>query len=281
MGNRVDAVVLSHGIVFVLEFKVGATAYLPHDLDQALDYALDLKNFHSSSHHLPIIPVLVATNAPNATNNLTWYEDRVATPVRCNAQTIGRVIASFANGVFPDIDYQTWLNAAYKPTPTIVEAAKALYEGHSVKAISRSDAGAINLSLTASAISSLIDEAKSENLKTAVFVTGVPGSGKTLAGLNLATSRMQSHEEEHAVFLSGNGPLVIVLREALARDEVTRARAEGRSLTKKDAERKAHSFIQNIHHFRDDALTSNEPPRTKIRGSARIAIEARQLVPMS
>ncbi len=133
----------------------------------------------------------------------------------------------------------------YKPTPTIVEAAQVLYRTHNVTDISRSDAGAKNLRETNASVGAVIDQARENRSKAICFVTGVPGSGKTLAGLNIATTRSKEHHDEHAVFLSGNGPLVDVLREALARDKAQR---EG--VPKKTAEREVRSFVQNIHHFR-------------------------------
>ncbi|HID91896.1 TPA: DUF2075 domain-containing protein, partial [Candidatus Peregrinibacteria bacterium] len=162
------------------------------------------------------------------------------------------------------IEPRKWESSIYKPTPTIIEAAQALYKGHDVKEISRSDGGAINLSKTSDCIDNIIDYSKLNNKKSICFVTGVPGAGKTLAGLNIANQRMNIDENEHAVFLSGNGPLVDVLREALTRDEVQNAKNNGNKITKKEAAIKANAFIQNIHHFRDDALVTNEAPTEKV-----------------
>ncbi|HEY6991200.1 MAG TPA: DUF2075 domain-containing protein, partial [Bryobacteraceae bacterium] len=147
----------------------------------------------------------------------------------------------------------------YKPTPTIVEAAQTLYRTHSVDDISRSDAGEKNLDELSGRVSVVIDQARQKRTKAICFVTGVPGSGKTLAGLNIATRRSDEHGDEHAVFLSGNGPLVDVLREALARDKVQR---EG--ISKKTAEREVRSFIQNIHHFRDEYIGNDNVPVEKV-----------------
>lgn len=157
-----------------------------------------------------------------------------------------------------EIDPDKWSQSGYHPTPTIIEAAQALYRDHQVKEITRSDASAHNLTVTTNKISQIIEASKKNNKKSICFVTGVPGAGKTLAGLNIATVRAKEHNDEHAVFLSGNGPLVEVLREALARDESIR---EG--IPKKDAHRKVASFVQNIHHFRDEALKSELAPYEK------------------
>src|SRR5262249_33507831 len=152
------------------------------------------------------------------------------------------------------LEAEAWLASGYRPTPTIVEAAQALYQGHTVDDISRSDAGAWNLGVTSSCVAEIIDTSKKEGLKSICFVTGVPGAGKTLAGLNISAQRVRSADETSSVFLSGNGPLVNVLREALARDDVARANANGTKLSKKKAAIKANAFVQNIHHFRDEGI---------------------------
>ena len=225
MGKRADMVLLINGIIFVIEYKIGSTAYHSHAIEQVLDYALDLKNFHEASHNRLIIPILVATRAPRHEYDGRLFEDGLAFPNNVNGTTLEPIISWFLEQ-HPNspIDVTSWANSAYKPTPTIVEAAKALYRGHDVKDISRSDSGTINLSRTSACIFRIADRSKTNGRKSICLMTGVPGSGKTLAGLNIATERMKAHEDEHAVFLSGNGPLVKVLREALAIDEVERTK---------------------------------------------------------
>jgi hypothetical protein len=262
MGKRVDNVILFGGVVFVLEFKVGSEEFDNSAKDQVIDYALDLKNFHSGSHDRPFVPIVVATAAPDHAHSLTWAADKVAQPILSNGTGLGALINDIAERTTAGaaIDVQAWISSGYKPTPTIIEAAQALYQGHQVADITRSDAGAINLSQTAECISRVIEEAKSKRHKAICFVTGVPGAGKTLAGLNLVTQRTSAPEDEHAVFLSGNGPLVDVLLEALARDEHAQSKLTGPMIRKVDAARKVKSFIQNIMHFRDESLaTSNAP----------------------
>jgi hypothetical protein len=221
MGKRVDNILLLNGIVFVLEFKIGESHYPLYALDQVLDYALDLKNFHEQSHSKKIIPILISTNAPDYINVIQPFGDSVFEPLRTNKDTLMNVIdwvsAEHKDG---QLDSVAWQQSIYKPTPTIIEAAQALYRGHNVKEISRSDGGAINLSRTSDAIAEIIEDSKRYNQKSICFITGVPGAGKTLAGLNIANERHNVDEGEHAVFLSGNGPLVQVLQEALARNEV-------------------------------------------------------------
>ncbi|HQK40715.1 MAG TPA: DUF2075 domain-containing protein, partial [Flavobacterium alvei] len=264
MGKRVDNVLIINDLIFVLEFKVGDKEYQKHSIEQVVDYCLDLKNFHEGSHHEKLIPILVSTKA-EAIENIFEVTDNLFEPLKANEQNLSEVISNSllqSNG--RQINSTDWENSIYKPTPTIIEAAQALYKGHNVKEISRHDAGAINLSKTTDCINNIIETAKRENKKSICFLTGVPGAGKTLAGLNIANERMKADEDEHAVFLSGNGPLVDVLREALTRDEVATSKDNGEPLTKKVAAIKANAFIQNIHHFRDDNLISKKAPVEKV-----------------
>ncbi|TPW25843.1 DUF2075 domain-containing protein, partial [Pararhizobium mangrovi] len=252
--------------MFALEYKVGEAIHTRSSQDQVLDYALDLKNFHEGSHHCPIVPITVCTEAPRVTNTLEWASDGVAVPMQSNGSDLNYLIAQAIEGArnlhgfsAEACPQEEWAQSSYKPTPTIVEAARALYQGHSVQEISRSDAGAKNLSVTAECILQIIAKSRREGRKSICFVTGVPGAGKTLAGLNISTHRVEG-TDEHAVFLSGNGPLVTVLREALARDDVSRSKIIGESISKKEAHQEVSAFIQNIHHFRDEALRSEAPP---------------------
>jgi hypothetical protein len=262
MGRRIDAVILTGAIVFVVEFKVGHRVFDPAAVDQVWDYALDLKNFHEASHAASIVPILIATGAGESPPvELHADEDKVYRPVSIHSAafraTIDRIVGTVKG---EKIDQDQWPRAPYRPTPTIVEAARALYAQHSVEAIARYDAGAQNLRVTSCRIEELVDEAKAHERKIICLVTGVPGAGKTLVGLNVATQRRDLEQPTHAVFLSGNGPLVAVLREALTRDELTRQRSQGRRLRKGKVAERVKAFIQNVHHFRDDVLIDPGPP---------------------
>jgi hypothetical protein len=264
MGKRVDNILIIEDFIFVVEFKVGDTEYQKHAIEQTVDYCLDLQNFHEGSHHEKIVPILISTKAPDFENNFE-INDNLFEPLKSNQNNIAKTISqtlSLSDGT--KISPIQWENSIYKPTPTIIEASQALYRGHSVSEISRSDAGAINLSKTTECINRIIEKSKATNSKSICFLTGVPGAGKTLAGLNIANERRKAHEDENAVFLSGNGPLVYVLREALVRDEVQQAKENGEKLTKKKSAIKANAFIQNIHHFRDDNLISSKAPDEKV-----------------
>lgn len=261
MGKRVDVVILTGAVVFVIEFKVGAHTFDRHAVEQVYDYALDLKNFHRGSHNLPIVPVLISTGARSQRIvEMTWAHDQVAEPLCISPEDLPRVIElAVGQCSGAPLDALSWAQSGYQPTPTIVEAALALYRKHDVKEITRSEAGADNLGLTAARVEQIIEHAKASSRKAICFITGVPGAGKTLAGLNIATSRAERHSDEHAVFLSGNGPLVDVLREALARDK-----SERECIPRSRAYREVSTFVQNIHHFRDEALESANPPVEKV-----------------
>jgi DUF2075 family protein len=192
--------------------------------------------------------------------------DQLLIPIRSNTSSLGPIIKAVLD-FFNDgeaIDNRVWEDGRYCPTPTIIEAAMALYNNHSVKDISRSDASAINLSQTSEAVSEIIKLSKERSEKAICFVTGVPGAGKTLVGLNVATRHIDKDSELYSVFLSGNGPLVAILQEALARDKVIRAKAKQEKITKKDARRSVKSFIQIVHHFRDEYLEDSSSPREHV-----------------
>tara|TARA_B100000787_G_C16191989_1_gene298096 strand:- start:99 stop:2063 length:1965 start_codon:yes stop_codon:yes gene_type:complete len=263
MGKRVDNVIIIKDTIFVIEFKVGDGGFESYAQTQVLDYTLDLKNFHEGSHKAKLIPVLVATNAQSQEPEIIKIS-KFKDVAKTNKENLKETLKKFLDESKNYINYNSWENSIYKPTPTIVEAAQALYKGHNVKEISRSDSGTINLSKTASCLNRIIEDSKINNKKTICFVTGVPGAGKTLAGLNIANDRMKADEDEHAVFLSGNGPLVDVLREALARDLVKTSKENGESITKENAKRETNAFIQNIHHFRDEYLKYNIEPTEKV-----------------
>ena len=264
MGKRADNIIIVEDCVFVLEFKVGSSTFDKHAIDQVIDYAVDLKNFHEGSHHVKIIPILISSESLENKILLECYEDNVYKPLLVGKSGIRDAITNSNTNDKSAINPYDWASSRYKPTPTIIEAAQALYEGHEVNEITRNDAEAINLSVTTDCLNRIIDNSKSNNTKSICFVTGVPGAGKTLAGLNIAIERKNIYEDEHAVFLSGNGPLVDVLREALTRDEVQRVKALGNKIKKDDSYRKASSFIQNIHHFRDDSLLTDKAPIEKV-----------------
>ncbi|MEG0692168.1 MAG: DUF2075 domain-containing protein [Oscillospiraceae bacterium] len=260
IGHRIDVVCIVNGVIILLEFKVGDSAHKKTTEDQVMDYALDLKYFHEASKERYIIPFSIPTEAPEVENELALMDDKIAKVFLCNKKNIATCIYQVLSKIKDKtLSIDEWISSRYSPTPTIIEAAQALYREHSVKDISRNDAGAQNLTFTTRAINNIIDTCKKDKRKAICFVTGVPGAGKTLAGLNIANARHKFENDEHAVFLSGNGPLVDVLQTALAKDKANR---EG--ITIATAKRETKAFIQIIHKFRDEALTSSAPPIEKV-----------------
>ena len=262
MGQRIDVVLIIDSVIFILEFKVGESDFTRYAIDQVWDYALDLKNFHETSHNKYIAPILIATKA-NLSDTLlvqTAHNDKILVPIKCNSKLLNSVLENvlILNSGEESINKSDWEAGRYCPTPTIIEAAMALYNGHAVSEISRSDASAINLSETSEAIASIINDSKVGKFKSICFLTGVPGAGKTLVGLNIATTHFDKSSELYSVFLSGNGPLVNILCEALARDKVQRGKETGERIRKGDALREVKLFIQNVHHFRDECLKDKD-----------------------
>lgn len=264
MGKRVDTLVIIEGVIFVIEFKVGEHRYNQASVEQVWDYALDLKNFHEPSHEALLVPVLVATEAKTIFSEIitTSHNDNLILPIKTNGQDLKNIIHDVLEfyqekQVIDQIGYAT---GRYSPTPTIIEAAISLYKNHTVEEITRSDAGAKNLTKTTETISKIITHARENNQKIICFVTGVPGAGKTLVGLKVATTHLDEEDGEASVYLSGNGPLVAILQEALARDKISNEKEKGITLTKGHAKSSIKTFIQNIHHYRDSYLVDLTAP---------------------
>ncbi len=260
MGSRVDAILIIDSCVFVVEFKVGASTFDRGAIDQVYDYALDLKYFHEPSQRAILVPVLIATNADEGSWRQLPSAERFDPQLLAPSELRDAISRTLALHGGQAIDPQEWIDGRYSPTPTIVEAAAALYRGHSVQEISRSDAAGDSLQVTSDTISKIINNSHDNSQKAICFVTGVPGAGKTLVGLNIANSHTDSKSELYSVFLSGNGPLVAVLREALARDAVAQKRQKGKRLKKGEARSRVKQFIQNVHNFRDECLRDAKPP---------------------
>ena len=262
LGKRIDAILLLHGIVFVLEFKVGAKEYLRQDLEQVWDYALDLKNFHEASRDLTIVPILVATDANSASvsKEVSQYDDQVFEPILSNAAALPQIITQFVDEYAQEIDLSRWVFSRYMPTPTIIQAASSLYLNHSVADITKTEASGENLQRTSEFVMNVIDHSRTNGEKSICFVTGVPGAGKTLVGLNIAVRQFE--KKDLAVYLSGNQPLVDVLSEALARDKKRQEEERNPNVryTLTEARRNVKSFIQIVHHYRDATLTKLKKP---------------------
>ncbi len=268
LGKRIDVVLLYRGVVFCLEFKVGESKILETNIDQVLDYALDLKNFHKFSEDKVIAPILVATNYSNRSTSIQMsvYDDRVINPLVTGKAGISALIENVLEE-FPSEPpvHNDWVISPYAPTPTIVEAAKTLYESHSVENITRHEADKVSTDATIKYILDVIQKSKVNGEKSICFVTGVPGAGKTLVGLDVAVKQTYQGsdkpvEDEGAVYLSGNGPLVAVLTEALAKDNYQKCRDRNEKKNLTDSRREVGKFIQIIHRYRDNMLAKIKNP---------------------
>ena len=268
LGKRIDVVLLLEGIIFCLEFKVGESRILEADVDQVLDYALDLKNFHKFSQDHLIVPNLIATNYRDASTEIRMsvYDDRVVNPLVTGktglTKLITEVLKYFPNEKPIDPD---WIISPYAPTPTIIEAARTLYENHSVRDITRHEADDVDTDKTIDYILDVIRHSKANLQKSICFVTGVPGAGKTLVGLDVAIKQTYQGKKdpvkgEQAVYLSGNGPLVAVLTEALSENNYQRCKAEGVKKKKSESKREVEKSIQIIHRYRDNMLAKIKNP---------------------
>ena len=283
MGKRVDAVILCNGIVFSVEFKVGEGSYPQAAKDQAADYAFDLKNFHLQSHDRLIVPILVCTEAPHRAVSLKENHDGIFETVLTNDAGLTAAIDATLQALPSQLplDCDAWLNARYSPTPTIVEAAQALYESNQVEDISRHEADCTDINTTTSCIDAIIESSRANGRKSICFITGVPGAGKTLVGLNIASKRRSCNgvdDRDLAVFLSGNGPLIEVLQASLVEDQSQRdaeacrlcshrrskrecrARGCAHYRTKDEIRSEVKTFVQGVHLFREELFISDYPP---------------------
>ena len=268
LGKRVDVVLLYKGIVFCIEFKVGQSHILETDVDQVLDYALDLKNFHKFSQDKVIVPILVATNYKESSTvvQMSVYDDKVVNPLVTGKNGLLNLIEKVVERFPNETPVNTkWIVSPYAPTPTIIEAARSLYESHSVENITRHEADKVSTDRTIAYILDVIKESKEKQQKSICFVTGVPGAGKTLVGLDVAIRQTyQEHDEpvedEGAVYLSGNGPLVAVLTEALAQDNFKKCKARNEKKKLTDSRREVSKSIQMIHRYRDNMLAKIKNP---------------------
>ncbi len=246
LGRRIDAVLIAPQMVLVLEFKVGARVFGAADLRQTEDYALDLRDFHAASRSVPIVPVLVATEAIAPKPDWPLPIAGVVQTMCASRTSLGPLIEGLAAHFPPPpdpIDAIAWENAPYRPVPGIVEAARRLYSGHGVAEITSARAGSAELERTSAAILDAVQSAEANPQHLALFVTGVPGAGKTLVGLNVVFG---VGRRLGAAYLTGNPTLVHVLREALARDA-----ASGRSGLLRQARHEVEGQIQRLPAFRD------------------------------
>lgn len=254
MDSIIDNVLLINGLVFVIEFKVGENSYEPH-ITQLNRYVKILEHFHYESRDKIILPVLVSTEADNYPNNIRKNDNDVFDIIRANKNNLSEIIVPIINVHKNEQDLSNWSQSKYVPTPTILDAAKRMYETHEVTEINTYSSEDLFLNETEQAIDDIIENSKITNEKSIIFITGVPGAGKTLIGLNTSIKRTIKNDE-NAVFLSGNDSLVEVLWEALTRDDYGRNKEfyKENNISRDDVKTKVKSFIQKLRLFRNHAI---------------------------
>jgi len=246
LGKRPDVILLTHSAILVLEIKAGSSTHTAADRRQVEDYAIDLYDFHAGSRAHPIFPILVAENAADTLPNMPLVLNvGVSPPLDTSASALPTLLAKIVrrtDNIASRLDAADWLGAAYKPVPTIIDAACMLYAKHNVAEIRAARSDAYNLDLTTKAILDEIAWARTNAQRIILFVTGIPGAGKTLCGLNTIFG---VEDAGRGTYLTGNPTLIHVLREALTRDAVDLGAQRG------DARRKMLSVIQALPRFRD------------------------------
>lgn len=282
LGKRIDVILLIRHMVFSLEFKNGKDLFTAQDAQQAEDYAIDIKNFHKESEDLYVCPILIATDAAKypKPQSSACYPDKQVHLQRENIETLIPKITEISSlyGDDGEIDFDKWFNSPYYPTPTIIAAAVEAYSSHNLSQIAQSEAGQENINLCESKIYEIIEYAKTNKKKCVCFVTGVPGAGKTLVGLDVVAKSLDDKTDGLSVYLSGNGPLVEVLREALkksveARDKERRdlwrraKKSAGKSfnvpkpdkLFDKHTQAAINTLIQSSYAFKKDNTSRSNP----------------------
>lgn len=242
--GRIDLVLLAGDLVLVLEFKKSQADAAA--LRQAEDYALELLDFHAESQARALFPIVCAGLATKTLGHIesSWGVASVSTcPPTALGQVLNELYETHHDEAASSIDPTVWLDASYHPTPTILEAARSLYAGHEVRELSQSHAGTEQLQRTFDAVGRAVAQS-AQGRKAICFLTGVPGAGKTLAGLNVVHQLAQGGD---AAFLSGNGPLVSVLQGVLAKDLARRT-----EMTASQAKRKASVLVTNVHRWLEE-----------------------------
>ena len=262
LGKRIDVILLIKHIVFSLEFKNGKNIFVAQDAQQAEDYAIDIKNFHKESEDLYVCPILIATNAPKykKEQSIDCYPDKQIFLQRENIETFTPKLTSIIDRYGDDetIDFEKWFNSPYHPTPTIIAAAVEAYTSHDISQIAQSEAGQDNIDKCEREIEKIINYARDNHKKCVCFVTGVPGAGKTLVGLDVVAKNLNKGKDNLSVYLSGNGPLVEVLQEALKRSVKEKMSKESKEV-KRETKTAINTLIQSSYSFKKDNAKNTLP----------------------
>lgn len=264
LGKRIDVILLVKHMVFSIEFKNGAKFFLAQDARQAEDYALDIKNFHKESEDLYVCPILVATEAKKLENQEIFsYPDKQICLQKENMNSLVNKVEHISEKYGSDeiLDFAKWFNSQYFPTPTIISAAIEAYKNHSLTDIARSEAGQKGVEECEKQLSSIIEYAQSNKKKVVCFITGVPGAGKTLVGLDVVAKNLDKGKDWLSIYISGNGPLVEVLQEALIKSTIEE-QGKSKTLSKQEKSKIKESvlaLIQGSFGFKKDNANRSIP----------------------
>lgn len=257
LGKRIDVILLIRHMVFSLEFKNGKNVFTAQDAQQAEDYAIDIKNFHKESEDLYVCPILIATEAPKYSKpqSIDCYPDKQIHLQRENIDTLVEKLREIVERYGSDdpLDFEKWFNSPYHPTPTIIAAAVEAYTTHDISEIANSEAGQEDIDNCEKKLGEIIDYAKANKKKCVCFVTGVPGAGKTLVGLDVVSKNLKAGKENLSVYLSGNGPLVEVLRAALTKS------AHEKNQLNRETQAAINALIQSSYAFKKDNARNEHP----------------------
>lgn len=269
--RRIDAIVLADRLIVVVECKVGAHVLTAADRCQVEEYALDLRDFHAQSYQRKIVPVLWSTDAESSVGTECSALTPTGGTVHAVVDVGGACLAPFLAALPPStteaaLSGEAWDRSTYRPVPNIIDAATSIFAGHDVR--SMANAGADNLQSAAARLVALIEQAREQQKRFLLVLTGVPGSGKTLAGLHVVHSALATPVERYGdiVYLSGNTPLVVVLREALARDEHLRSSRVGERRPLGVIRREVRARIQHINDFLQESFrgSPDAPPHEHV-----------------
>lgn len=257
LGKRIDVILLIRHMVFSLEFKNGKNVFTAQDAQQAEDYAIDIKNFHKESEDLYVCPILIATDAPKYSKpqSIECYPDKQIHLQRENIDTLVEKLHEIVDRYGNDdpLDFEKWFSSPYHPTPTIIAAAVEAYTTHDISEIANSEAGQDDIDNCEKKLGEIIDYAKANKKKCVCFVTGVPGAGKTLVGLDVVSKNLKAGKENLSVYLSGNGPLVEVLRAALTKS------AREKNQLNRETQTAINALIQSSYAFKEDNARNEHP----------------------
>jgi len=227
-GRRPDVIVLGPGRIFVLEFKQDPVLQRS-SLDQVAAYARDLAEYHSKTHGIDVLPILI----PTRTHDKAEIRDVVQV---LSPDKLAAILDGQPNG--NSIDLEDWLEGDYAPLPTLIAAAKMIFNNERLPAIKRAESYGVASAVLR--LKEIAQWAEDNSGRALAFVSGVPGAGKTLVGLQFVYDK--SDQSSQAIFLSGNGPLVEVLRDAL----------------------KSKAFVSDLHAFIKSYGTTSKVPRQNI-----------------